>query len=154
MKQDIFSLKQDQFIIIEKIKYKILNKVKFSEKSSYWIEYKMQKVDDNYIYYLNVELSSKITIYKILSEKNVSVKMNMIYDGEEYELFEKGIGKVETYYGMTDVGIKEEVNYYEYTSKRDSKKILSIEKWKNETEVSMGRIISLSNIKILDEFDV
>lgn len=154
MKQDIFSLEQDQFIIIEKIKYKILNKVKFSEKSSYWIEYKMQKVDDNYIYYLNVELSSKITIYKILPEKNVSVKMNMIYDGEEYELFEKGIGKVETYYGMTDVGIKEEVNYYEYTSKLDSKKILSIEKWKNETEVSMGRIISLSNIKILDEFDV
>lgn len=154
MKQDIFSLEQDQFIIIEKIKYKILNKVKFTEKSSYWIEYKMQKVDDNYIYYLNVELSSKITIYKILPEKNVSVKMNMIYDGEEYELFEKGIGKVETYYGMTDVGIKEEVNYYEYTSKLDSKKILSIEKWKNETEVSMGRIISLSNIKILDEFDV
>lgn len=154
MKQDIFSLEQDQFIIIEKIKYKILNKVKFTEKSSYWIEYKMQKVDDNYIYYLNVELSSKITIYKILPEKNVSVKMNMIYDGEEYELFEKGIGKVETYYGMTDVGIKEEVNYYEYINKLDSKKILSIEKWKNETEISMGRIISLSNIKILDEFDV
>lgn len=154
MKHDIFSLEQDQFIIIEKIKYKILNKVKFTEKSSYWIEYKMQKVDDNYIYYLNVELSSKITIYKVLPEKNVSVKMNMIYDGEEYELFEKGIGKVETYYGMTDVGIKEEVNYYEYINKLDSKKILSIEKWKNETEISMGRIISLSNIKILDEFDV
>lgn len=154
MKKNIFNLEQDQFIIIEKIKYKILNKLKFTEKSSYWIEYKMQKVDDNYIYYLNVELSSKITIYKILPEKNVSVKMNMIYDGEEYELFEKGIGKVETYYGMTDVGIKEEVNYYEYINKLDSKKILSIEKWKNETEISMGRIISLSNIKILDEFDV
>ncbi|MBO5349945.1 MAG: DUF4178 domain-containing protein [Clostridia bacterium] len=154
MKKDIFNLEQDQFIIIEKIKYKILNKVKFTEKSSYWIEYKMQKVDDNYIYYLNVELSSKLTIYKVLQEKNVSVKMNMIFEGEEYELFEKGIGKVETYYGMTDVGIKEEVNYYEYTNKINQNKILSIEKWKNETEVSIGKIIKISDIKILKEFDV
>lgn len=152
-KIDLLNLKQDQYIIIEKEKYKILNQVKFTEKSSYWIEYKIQNIENREIYYLNVELSSKAILYKILKEKQIAIKMNIQVEGEEYELFEKGVGKVETYYGMTDVGLKEEVHYYEYTNKTNKEKILSIEKWKDETEISMGRIISLAKIKILNEFE-
>lgn len=151
---DLLNLKQDQYIIIEQEKYRILNKVKFVEKSSYWIEYKIRNIDTNEMFYLNVELSLKVILYKILQEKNISVKMNMIFEGEEYNLLEKGMGKVETYYGMTDVGINEEVNYYEYANKNDFRKILSIEKWKDETEISIGKIINTSNIKVLDEFEL
>ncbi len=43
---------------------------------------------------------------------------------------------------MTDVGLKEEVSYYEYTNKSDKEKVLSIEKWKDEIEVSRGKINS------------
>lgn len=148
----ILDLKEDQYIIIEKVKYRVLNKVKFVEKSSYWIEYKIRNVENNEIYYLNVELSSKAILYKILPEKEIKLKVNIIFQDQEYELIEKGIGKVDTYYGMTDVGLKEEVNYYEYQNKQERQKILSVEKWKDETEISLGKIISLSNIKILDEY--
>ena len=72
----------------------------------------------------------------------------MQIEGEEYELQEKGVGKVETYYGMTDVGLREEVNYYEYSNKSNKEKVVSIEKWKDEIEVSIGRIISLTKIKL------
>ncbi len=145
---DLLNLKQDQCIIIEKEKYKILNQVKFIEKSSYWIEYKMQNIESKQMYYLNVERNSKVILYEILKDKKVSIKMNMQIEGEEDELQEKGVGKVETYYGMTDVGLREEVNYYEYSNKSNKEKVVSIEKWKDEIEVSIGRIISLTKIKL------
>ncbi len=150
---ELLELEQDQYLIIEKEKYKVLNKVKFIEKSSYWIEYKLQKIDNAERHYLNVEISGKAILYKIIEAKDIQIKMNMTIQEEAFELFEKGIGKVENYYGMTDVGLKEEVNYYEYKSKVDNQKILSIEKWKDEIEVSIGKIISLRNIKILKEFE-
>ena len=54
---------------------------------------------------------------------------------------------------MTDIGLNEEVSYYEYTNKKDKSEILSIEKWKDEAEISIGRIISLAKIKVLNEFE-
>lgn len=151
---DLLNLIQDQIIIIDKVKYKILNKVKFIEKSSYWIEYKLLKIENSELYYLNVELSSKAILYKILKNNQIQLKIDIIFEGEEYELFEKGTGKVETYFGMTDVGLNEEVSYYEYKSKVDNQKILSVEKWKDEVEVSLGKEISLKNIKILNKFEI
>lgn len=150
---DLLDLKEDQYIIIEKTKYRVINKIKYTEKSSYWVEYQLQNAEDSSIKYLNVEISSKAILYEKIEEKNTQIKMNITLNGEEYELFEKGRGKVETYYGMTDVALKEEVNYYEYKSKKDIQKILSIEKWKDETEVSIGKIISLRDIKVLQEFE-
>ena len=101
------------------------------------------------MYYLNVEISSKSILYKILDTREIQLKMNMIFENEEYELFEKGKGRIETYSGFTDVALNDEVDYYEYNCKNDKQKILSIEKWKDETEISIGKIISLSKIKVL-----
>ena len=150
---NLLDLQQSQYILIEKVKYKVLNMVKFTEKSSYWIEYKLQNIEDNQIYYLNVELSLLATLYKVLNEKNIQIGLNLTFNGEEYEIFEKGVGKIETYYGLTDVGLKDIVDYYEYKCKTDDKKILSIEKWKDEIEVSIGKVIKSSKIKILKEFE-
>ena len=148
---DLINLKESQYVLIDKIKYKILNGVKYKEKSSYWMEYKLQNLETSKMYYLNVELSNKVILYEILKDTKIQVKMNIIYNDNEYELYEKGDAKVETYFGMTDIGLNEEVSYYEYTNKEDKMEILSIEKWKDEIEISIGKIISLSNVKILKE---
>lgn len=150
---DLINLKESQYILIDKIKYKILNGVKYKEKSSYWMEYKLQNTESSKIYYLNVELSNKAILYEILKDTKLQIKMNIIYNNTEYELYEKGDAKVEIYFGMTDIGLNEEVSYYEYTNKEDKTKILSIEKWRDEVEISIGKIISLSSIKILKEFE-
>lgn len=150
---DLINLKESQYILIDKIKYKILNGVKYKEKSSYWMEYKLQNIENSKIYYLNVELSNKAILYEILKDTKLQIKMSIIYNNTEYELYEKGDAKVETYFGMTDIGLNEEVSYYEYTNKEDKTKILSIEKWRDEVEISIGKIISLSSIKILKEFE-
>lgn len=143
----LLELKERQEIIIEKIKYEVLNMTKFREKSSYWIEYKIRRIEDNKIYYLNVELSSKAILYEILKDVTIELKVTINFQGEEYELYEKGIEKVETYYGMTDVGLNEEASYYEYINKSNKKLFISIEKWRDETEISFGRKIDLLNIK-------
>ena len=148
---NLLELEINQHIKIENIEYKIINKVKFNEKASYWIEYKLQNIQDSQMYYLNVEISSKSILYKILDTREIQLKMNMIFENEEYELFEKGKGRIETYSGFTDVALNDEVDYYEYNCKTDKQKILSIEKWKDETEISIGKIISLSKIKVLNK---
>src|SRR5574344_1557950 len=141
---DLLNLEESQCLIIEKQKYKIINKVKFTEKSSYWMEYKLRNLENNQMYYLNVELSLLAILYKITDEKNIKLDLNINYKGEEYKKFEKGYGKVNTYYGLTDVALNDISEYLEYKCKSDNKKILSVEKWRNQTEISIGKQIKIS----------
>lgn len=150
---DIMNLKENQVIIINNEKYRVLNMTKFVEKSSYWIEYKLQNIIKNKFYYLNIETSQKAILYEILNINNIELKININFQGEEFSLFEKGQGKVETYYGLTDVAIGDISEYYEYVSNSNSERILSIEKWKHNTEVSIGEFINKSNIRVLKNFD-
>lgn len=150
---DVLSLKESQIIRIEGNRYKVLNMTKFVEKSSYWIEYKLQNMESFKCYYLNVELSQKAILYEIQDESAIELKMNINFHGEEFSLFEKGQGKVETYYGLTDVAVGDVDEYYEYESKENLNRVLSIEKWRNITEISIGKVIKKSDIKILNEFD-
>jgi len=143
----LLELKERQEIVIEKKPYEVLNRVKFSEKSSYWVEYKLRNLENGKMYYLNVEVSSKAILYEILEDAVIELKMTVYFQGEEYVLYEKGTETVETYYGMTDVGLKEEASYYEYKNKNKEKWFLSIEKWKHTTEVSLGKEIRLSDIQ-------
>ena len=145
---DLLNLEENQQITIEKEKYKILNRIEYTEKSSYWVEYKLQNIQTSKYYYLNVELSSEAILYETINQTKIDLKMNIKFQNEEFELFEKGIGKVKTYYGMTDVCLNDEVNYYEYKSKGNLQKVLSIEKWKDKTQISIGKIISFSKIKL------
>ena len=77
---DLINLKEGQYILIDKIKYKILNGVKYKEKSSYWMEYKLQNLETSKMYYLNVELSNKVILYEILKDTKIQVKMNHMYN--------------------------------------------------------------------------
>ncbi len=144
---NLLELKENQQVSIKKDKYEILNMIKFVEKSSYWVEYKLRKLEDGKMYYLEISLGSNAVLYELLQNEKLEPKMVINFEGEEYELYENGTEKVETYYGMTDVALKEEAKYYEYVSKIDNKKILSVEKWGRTTEVSKGERITLLDIK-------
>ena len=71
----LLELKDRQEILIEKVKYEILNMTKFREKSSYWVEYKIRRLEDNKMFYLNVELCSKAILYEILEKREVLKKL-------------------------------------------------------------------------------
>ena len=80
---NLLELAINQHVKIENVEYKIINKVKFNEKASYWIEYKLQNIQNSQMYYLNVEISSKAILYKILNTREIQLKMNMIFENEE-----------------------------------------------------------------------
>ncbi len=144
---NLLELTENQQISINNIKYEILNMIKFVEKSSYWVEYKIRKLEDGKLYYLEISLGSNAVLYELLKDEKIEPKMVINFEGEEYELYESGTEKVETYYGMTDVALKEEAKYYEYVSKINNKKVISVERWGRTTEVSKGKKITLLDIK-------
>lgn len=141
----LFDLQQGQYITIKGQKYEIVAKMKFIEGSSYWIEYKIIQVDNREENYLNVEISGKITLSKIIKE-SLKKELNIQYNGDTYKLIGTGHAKIETYMGYIDVGLKEEVQYYEYENER--KDIITIEEWKDMTEISTGIYVEQKEIKI------
>ena len=143
----------NQYLEIDGEKFKVINMTKYVEKSSNWIEYMLIRVSDNKKFYLNVERVLKTILYEVMEEKNIDIMLNMEYDGEQYNLIEKGQGKVVSYEGSTDVAIGDVDEYFEYECTTNPNKILSIEKWAHMTEISVGHVIKRSEILVLIEYD-
>ena len=142
--KELLELEYNQEIIIEKNTYIVKAMLKFVEGSSYWKEYVLEKKDTSERYYFDVEPIGKYALHKMINIY-LAPDFKVVYENEEYELFQKGNAKIETYFGSTDVALKEGVEYYEY---KCGQKILTIEKWKDETEISCGKYIEKNKIKI------
>jgi len=143
--EKLLNLEYNQQIKIDKSTYTVIAMLKFTEGSSYWLEYILKDNDTQEQYFLDVEPSGKCAIHKMLNI-NMELDLHILYENELYELFQKGNAKIQTYFGYTDVGLKEEVEYYEYKNKE---KLFTIEKWKDITEISSGQYIDKNKIKIL-----
>jgi hypothetical protein len=142
--ESLLNLEYNQEIIIEKNTYIVKAMLKFIEGSSYWLEYILQDKDSSETFYLDAEPVGKYALHK-MTNLVICPQMQVSYEGNIYELFQKGNAKIETYYGYTDVGLKDSVEYYEYKCKD---KLLTIEKWHDMTEVSCGKYVDKSKIKV------
>ena len=142
--KDLLNLEYNQVIIIDKIEYTVIAMLKFIETSSYWIEYILVDEKSGEQYYLDVEPIGKYALHRMI-DINLEPELEISYQSELYELFQKGNAKIETYYGYIGAGINDEVEYYEY---KCNNKILTIEKWKDTTEISCGKYIEKNSIKI------
>ena len=142
--KDLLNLEYNQEIIIEKNVYIVKAMLKFIEGSSYWSEYILQDKESNETVYLDAEPGPKYALHKMISFM-INPEFEITYENEIYELFQKGNAKIETYFGYTDVGLKDNVEYFEYKCKD---KLLTIEKWQDMTEVSCGKYVDSSKIKV------
>ena len=140
----LINLECDQQIKIEETIYTIIGMLKFVEGSSYWKEYILRN-SNNEIYYLDVEPIGKCALHKMI-KLDVEPNINIMYEGDVYNLFQKGNAKIQTYTGYTDVGLNDTVEYYEYINEN---KLFTIEKWKDEIEVSVGKYIKSNKIKVM-----
>ena len=143
--KDLLNLEYNQELIIEKEKYTVIAMLKFTEGSSYWLEYILKNNESSEIFYLDVEPIGKIALHKMINI-DMNPELVVIYENDVYNLFQKGNAKIKTYFGYTDVGLKEEVEYYEYIN---GNKLFTIEKWNNEKEISSGRYIDKRKIKVV-----
>lgn len=141
----LLNLEYEQKIIIEKNMYTVLAMLKYSEGSSYWLEYILKEDDSEETYFLDVEPVGKCALHKMINYE-VNPDLVVIYEDEVYNLFQKGNAKVQTYYGNIGVGLNEVVEYYEYIN---DDKLFTVEKWSNLVEVSLGRYIDKRKIKVI-----
>ena len=143
---DLLDLKQYQEININNQLFLVINKVQYNEKNSFWYEYKIEKKDSKEKYHLNVELSNKAILYIELNE-NIEINTTQIRFGNKtYSLFETGRGNVKICFGTCDLAMNEEVKYYEYLCDTDENEVLSIEKWRQHEEISIGHKVDILNI--------
>jgi hypothetical protein len=143
---NILDLKQYQEIKIRGRIYLVLNKIKYVEKSSYWFEYRLENKDNKEICHLNVELSKKAILYFKVKENIEADSTNITFNGKPFSLFETGTGKAEICYGICDIGMHEEIKYYEYICDNNRREIISIERWRAHQEISIGQTLELSDI--------
>ena len=133
-------LKKAQVLYIDNQKYTVINMIEFKQDSWRWQEYEI--VSDNNIHkWLSVE-ENEYYIYEIYNgsdEKN-----------EDFNVYEQGIATVIDYFGNADVDKYETCEYCDYATK-DEETIISIEKWEDETEKTIGYYLENERVKIKEE---
>lgn len=147
MLDELLHLKQNQLLKIERKTYLVQGMIKFTEGSSFWLEYILKSTKDDSLYYLDIEPTGKAAFHQMVLEQ-LMPDLSIKYGGKWYELFQKGKAKVDYCYGYTDVYQWEMVSYYEYMNVRNKKELFTIEKWHDMIECSIGKYISMKKIVI------
>ncbi len=153
-------LRRGQIIVINNEKYVVDNMIEFKEDTWVWQEYEIRKKigngADTLKYWLTVEPDennkTEYYLYSV-SANNVDVnKVEYEYYGKKYTLYESGVATVKSFFGPTDVDMYETCKYYDYISD-DKEEIISVEKWSDGKECTIGKKIQDYQIQIKDEVD-
>lgn len=147
-------LKKGQIIYIKTKKYTVINMIEYKEDTWIWQEYEIKGA--NSYKWLSVEEDENNKIQYYLYDRYVgNVDINEIEfqnANKTYKLYEKGTQTVNNFFGNVDVDKYEQCEYFDYQTK-DKKSIISVEKWEDEIEKSIGVPIDETNIQITDQIE-
>ena len=147
-------LKKGQIVYIQTEKYTVINMIEYKEDTWIWQEYEMKGT--NSYKWLSIEEDENNKIQYYLYDRylgNIDINEIEFQNGNKtYELYEKGIQTVNNFFGNVDVDKYEQCEYFDYQTK-DEKSIISVEKWEDEIEKSIGIPIDETNIQITDEIE-
>lgn len=148
-------LQKGQTIYIKNQKYIVSNMIEFKEDTWVWQEYEI--VSDTYLSkWLIVEENEnkqlEYSLYETYKGEVDTNEIEFVVGDKSYELYEKGRATVKNYFGNADVDKYETCEYYDYISKNKID-IISVEKWKDETEKSIGYYIKNEEIQIIEEIE-
>nr|WP_239059542.1 DUF4178 domain-containing protein [Bacteroides sp. 224] len=132
--------------------YYIAGFVKHKQGTFYWKEYKLRKgIKERW---LSVEKTGKNGVLLSLSHNVSFAKLSfssdskqVTYQGTLFHCIDTGEARALESAGDVDFDYNEKFSFVEYEA--DGGKQLSIEKWSDETEASLGEIIEQSDIEIL-----
>lgn len=151
-------LKKGQVLYIDNDKYSVVNMVEYLERGEetwVWKEYEISKGIGINKWLCIEEVENGKYEYSIYEPCHSRVDINELefyYNGSKYELYEKGIETVKNYFGNADVDRYESAEYFDYISE-DKTTIISVEKWEDEIENSIGKYIDESRVKITGEIN-
>lgn len=147
------NLKKGQVIYVDGVKYTVSNMIEYKEDTWIWQEYEIKDEIYTYKWLTTEQNENNQTEYYIYEIYNGAIDTNEIelqIKDQKYELYEKGRAIVNNYFGNADVDRYESCEYFDYIS-QDKKNIVSVEKWEDELEKSIGSKIDNEKIQIVEE---
>lgn len=143
---------KDQVLYIDNIKYVVVNMIEFEEDQWIWQEYEI--IDEHRIHkWLTIEENEyneiEYYLYTTYRTSCNGTEKEFSEADKTYRLYDQGIAKVRNYFGNADVDMLETCEYYDYMSITD-RTIISIEKWIDEIEKTIGEKIGKHRIKVVE----
>jgi len=143
-----FNLQINDIVDYDLVEYQVIGKIIYSDKGYVWYDYHLFDGKDHLWLYAEDDDQAKMglfrklnaghEIYSILQE---SIPSKLQYENKDYSLIEEGIAsiKVERKVGARD---NQQIRYWDYETANNEQ--ISVEKWGNELEISVGRVVKES----------
>lgn len=144
---NLLTMKIGDIVNIEETDYEVFGVLHLNDHGWKWVEYKIK--DGRQTYWLSVEQDDdiEISLYKEVVAITTEPTKVFEYKGDTFYMQEGSDAKIEDVSGKLNVVKGETIDYYEYSTE-DGSKLLSIEIWNGEVEMSIGRTIEDYNIEI------
>lgn len=146
-------LELGQVIFIDDIEFVVKGMIAFREDSWEWEEYKIVAGNGSWCQWLSIEMEDGRPVYSLYRERYdipQNTGMQIVVDGETYEMEERGKATVTGYFGSVDVDKGERCKYTEYAN-AEKNRFVSYEDWDGELEKSSGELLREEQIRITDE---
>lgn len=146
-KRNLLNMRVGDIVSIEEVDYEIEAIIKLNDHGWKWTEYKLK--DARQTYWLSVEQDDdiEISLYEEIVAVTTDAPKVYEYKDVKYYLQEGSDAIIEGIEGSLNLVKGEQVDYYQYCDE-DDEKLLSIEIWNGEVEMSIGRWIEDYNIEI------
>lgn len=134
-------------VTVEAIRYKITGVIEFQQGNYYWRDFKL--VGENQeIKWLSIDKDNPAERYSLFQGIEAFFSLSTLeYENEKYTLAESGTATVIAVEGEVDAERNERVTFKEFYAQTNELKLLSYEKWSDESEYSSGKIISASQVE-------
>lgn len=145
--KDLLHLQPGDILSIDNIDHKVDGVLRFNDHGWHWVEYKLKEGLNTL--WLSVEQDDEleISLYQEVVALTVDPPKVYEYKGITYYLQEGSDAIIAEVMGNINVVKGEEIDYYEYCDET-GKKLLSIEIWDGECEMSTGKWLQDYNIEI------
>ncbi|HET7658009.1 MAG TPA: DUF4178 domain-containing protein [Bacillales bacterium] len=148
LQRDLFNIQVGDIVEFDLADYQVVGKMTFYDGGYEWYEY--QLAGDHGSRWLSSEMDDELelAIYeKIPLKVSEPIPKTIEWEGVRYELSEKGTARVQGE-GRSQNGSGTDVHYFDYSDETEEK-LLSVEIWGGDIEVSVGRPIEDYEIKII-----
>jgi hypothetical protein len=156
-KLKLTDLKKGSFIMFNGSVCKVVDEYTYRYKKEKWGELQLMSVDDEKIFYLEIEEDDVVEVFltdKEIKLRDINISKSDIDDIVDEEEAIKYNG-VKYWYeddykvGFSRVGDTDEENCYLYEFESENDEYLTIEKWDNSYEVFISRQIDPKAIEII-----
>ncbi|RSL33707.1 DUF4178 domain-containing protein [Salibacterium salarium] len=148
--RSIQSLALNDIVTFDLEDYIVIGKITYKDSDWEWTVYHLEGERNNRWLSLEEDDEWIIGIYdKSSTPIEEPSSRTLTYEGTEFQLQEHGSAKIKEVEGSVGASVNQTVQYWDMVDKETQEKLLSIEKWGESLEASVGQEITEKEISII-----